>query len=342
MPSARVVQVVEVATRRPTRGLTLCDKAEVRPPPRDVDDATTRHLPGCRLRAHHGRGGSSVVGRVRVGVVALYARGVGHGSCRHDRDVHDDIEAHARARDQRAEAAGHGAGRVDAPSGRDKAHLGRQHVSHRAAAGGGGAIVGDDEVVGDVRARRGLSRRALRDCQVGDSEDGHGGGGGAEIGRAWCREMVRCDDGVGAHGGSGVADRARLHLGGAGERAGGEGGGGGIREEVGGGGGEGGGGDRVGDGGGVGGVGAGGEGGRVAVHGGDGRVLGDGHGGGGGAGGAFVGGVALVRRDDGVGAHGGGGVADRASLHLAGAGERAAGEGGGESGRASGRGGGGV
>src|SRR5207245_3649636 len=46
----------------------------------------------------------------------------------------------------------------------------------------------------------------------------------------------------------------------------------------------------------------------LAAHGGDGRVLGDGHGGGGGAGGAFVGGVALVRRDDGVGAHGGGGV----------------------------------
>src|SRR2546426_195609 len=46
------------------------------------------------------------------------------------------------------------------------------------------------------------------------------------------------------------------------------------------------------------------------------RVLGDGHGGGGGAGGAFVGGVALVRREDGVGAHGGGGVADRASLQI--------------------------
>src|SRR2546422_6609241 len=74
---------------------------------------------------------------------------------------------------------------------------------------------------------------------------------------------------------------------------------------------------------------SGGEGGRVAVHGGDGRVLGDGHGGGGGAGGAFVGGVALVRCDDGVGAHGGRAVADRAGLHLAGAGERAAGEGGG-------------
>src|SRR5438132_331640 len=284
MPSARVVQVVEVATRRPTRGLTLCDKAEVRPPPRDVDDATTRHLPGCRLRAHHGRGGSSVVGRVRVGVVALYARGVGHGSCRHDRDVHDDIEAHARARDQRAEAAGHGAGRVDAPSGRDKAHLGRQHVSHRAAAGGGGAIVGDDEVVGDVRARRGLSRRALRDCQVGDSEDGHGGGGGAGGAFVGGVGLVRRDDGVRAHGGRGVADRASLHLAGAGERAAGEGGGGGIREEVDGAGGEGRGGDRVGDGGGAAGGGAGGEGGRVAAHGGDGRVLGDGHGGGGGDG----------------------------------------------------------
>src|SRR3989454_1071684 len=63
----------------------------------------------------------------------------------------------------------------------------------------------------------------------------------------------------------------------------------------------------------------------------DGRVLGDGHGGGGGAGGAFVGGVALVRRDDGVGAHGGRAVADRAGLHLAGAGERADGETGGVS-----------
>src|SRR5438128_155117 len=250
MPAGRVVQVVEVATRRATRGLTLCDKAEARPPPRDVDDATTRHLPGCRLRAHHGRGGSSVVGRVRVGVVALYARGVGHGSCRHDRDVHDDIEAHARARDQRAEAAGHGAGRVDAPSGRDKAHLGRQHVSHRAAAGGGGAIVGDDEGVGDVRARRGVRRRALRDCQVGESGDGHGGGGGAGGAFVGGVALVRCDDGVGAHGGRAVADRAGLHLAGAGERATGEGGSGGVRSEEDGGGGEGRGGGGRGDGGG--------------------------------------------------------------------------------------------
>src|SRR2546422_2781850 len=75
--------------------------------------------------------------------------------------------------------------------------------------------------------------------------------------------------------------------------------------------------------------GAGGEGGRVAAHGGDGRVLGDGHGGGGGTGGAVVGGFVVFSRVDGVWAHGGGGVADRASLHLAGTGERAAGEGGG-------------
>src|SRR2546422_6337811 len=71
------------------------------------------------------------------------------------------------------------------------------------------------------------------------------------------------------------------------------------------------------------------EGGRVAAHGRDGRVLGDGHGGGGGAGGAFVGGEELVRRDDGVGEYGGRVVGDPASLQLAGAGQRAAGEGGG-------------
>src|SRR3989449_361250 len=75
--------------------------------------------------------------------------------------------------------------------------------------------------------------------------------------------------------------------------------------------------------------GAGGEGGRVAAHGGDGRVLGDGHGGGGGAGGAFRGGTRLDSRHGCVGDPGGCGVADRASLDLGGAGERAAGEGGG-------------
>src|SRR5439155_144430 len=49
MPFGRVVQVVEVATRGPTRGLALCNKAEVRLPPGDVDYATTRHLPAGRL-----------------------------------------------------------------------------------------------------------------------------------------------------------------------------------------------------------------------------------------------------------------------------------------------------
>src|SRR2546422_7206114 len=83
---------------------------------------------------------------------------------------------------------------------------------------------------------------------------------------------------------------------------------------------------RVGDGGGAAGRGAGGEGGRVAAHGRDGRVLGDGHGGGGGAGGGFVGGGTPVPRDDGVGAPGWRGITDRASLHLAGARQRAAGE----------------
>src|SRR5207244_11748641 len=78
-----------------------------------------------------------------------------------------------------------------------------------------------------------------------------------------------------------------------------------------------------------GGVGAGSDGGPVSAHGGAARVVGYGLSLHDALPISFVGGVALVRRDDGVGAHGGGGVADRASLHLAGTGERAAGEGGG-------------
>src|SRR5438046_10518031 len=46
MPLGRVVQVVEVATRRRTRGLTLCDKAEVGRSASHIDYATTGHLPG--------------------------------------------------------------------------------------------------------------------------------------------------------------------------------------------------------------------------------------------------------------------------------------------------------
>src|SRR5207244_2486469 len=184
--------------------------------------------------------------------------------------------------------------------------------------GGGGVGAGSDG--GPVSAHGGAARVVGYGLSLHDALPISFVGGVA---------LVRRDDGVGAHGGGGVADRASLHLAGAGERAAGEGGGGGIREEVDGAGGEGRGGDRVGDGGGAAGGGAGGEGGRVAAHGGDGRVLGDGLGGRDAVRISFVGGVALVRRDDGVGAHGGGGVADRASLHLAGADLRgAAGEGG--------------
>src|SRR2546422_691317 len=136
--------------------------------------------------------------------------------------------------------------------------------------------------------------------------DGHGGGGGAGGAFVGGVALVRRDDGVGAHGGGGVRERTSLHPSRGCEPATGLGGGGAVRNEV---------------------DGAGGEGRRCFCflmirrpprstlfpyttlfrsHGRDGRVLGDGHGGGGGAGGAFVGGVALVRRDDGVGAHGGG------------------------------------
>src|SRR3989449_318078 len=151
--------------------------------------------------------------------------------------------------------------------------------------------------------------------------DGHGGGGGAGGAFVGGVALVRRDDGVGAHGGGGVADRGRVEHTGERQSRPRVGWRGPLRKDVDGAGGEGRGGDRV----------------FVLMirrpprstlfpyttlfRSGDGRVLGDGHGGGGGAGGAFVGGVALVRRDDGVGAHGGGGVADRS-------GERRGGEGG--------------
>src|SRR5436309_14851121 len=105
MLSTRVVDVVEVATRGPTRGLTLCDKAKVRPAIGDINDTTTRHLNGRRLRAHHGGGSRGVVGLVGFGLIALYARGVDQLPGSRDRDVHDDVYAHTRAYCERAKAA---------------------------------------------------------------------------------------------------------------------------------------------------------------------------------------------------------------------------------------------
>src|SRR2546422_8068231 len=43
--------------------------------------------------------------------------------------------------------------------------------------------------------------------------DGHGGGGGAGGAFVGGVALVRCDDGVGAHGGRGVADRERKNPG---------------------------------------------------------------------------------------------------------------------------------
>src|SRR5439155_429889 len=108
---------------------------------------------------------------------------------------------------------------------------------------GGGAAGGGAGGEGGRVAAHGGDGRVL-----GDGHGGGGGAGGAFVGGV---ALVRRDDGVGAHGGGGVADRASLHLAGAGERATGEGGGGAVRKEVDGAGGEGRGGDRVGDGGGA-------------------------------------------------------------------------------------------
>src|SRR5437773_1554005 len=105
MPLGRVVQVVEVATRRPTRGLTLCDKAEVGRSAIHIDYATTGHLPGGRLRAHHRGGGGSVVGLVRLGLIALYVGSVSQRPRSRDRDVHRDVEAHAQGGGEHAKAA---------------------------------------------------------------------------------------------------------------------------------------------------------------------------------------------------------------------------------------------
>src|SRR5438552_16922044 len=91
MSFGRMVQVVEVAARRPTRGLTLCNKAEVRPPSGDVDYATTGHLPRCRLRAHHGGGSND--GRARAHSVRRVAaiRGGDRVDGSDERRVGDDV-----------------------------------------------------------------------------------------------------------------------------------------------------------------------------------------------------------------------------------------------------------
>src|SRR3989442_5381 len=64
MSFGRMVQVVEVAARRPTRGLTLCNKAEVRPPSGDVDYATRGRLARGGRRARVGGGSND--GRARA------------------------------------------------------------------------------------------------------------------------------------------------------------------------------------------------------------------------------------------------------------------------------------
>src|SRR2546427_10472238 len=107
MSFGRMVQVVEVAARRPTRGLTLGHEAEVGRSAIHIDYATTGHLPGRRLRAHHRGGGGSVVGLVRFGLIALYVGGVSQRPCSRHRDVHRDAEAHAQVGGDRAKVAGY-------------------------------------------------------------------------------------------------------------------------------------------------------------------------------------------------------------------------------------------
>src|SRR5207248_2018287 len=63
--------------------------------------------------------------------------------------------------------AGHGRGYVGAARGRDETDRPPWRISQCAAAGGGGAVVDHGEGVGDVRARGGGARRALRDRQIG-------------------------------------------------------------------------------------------------------------------------------------------------------------------------------
>src|SRR5205823_11170973 len=180
-----------------------------------------------------GRGRRRVVG----GVGVLGRGGGGDGGRVGDRpgrcrvDVHDDREGLAGAGGQRAEGAGHGRGYVGAARGRDEAHLRRQHIGHRAAAGGGRAVVGHGEGVGDVRAGGGGARRALRDRQIGQPLRGGrrrgrvvrgvgvlGRGGGGDGGRVGdrpgrCRVDVHDDreglGGAGRQGAEGAGHGAR-------------------------------------------------------------------------------------------------------------------------------------
>src|SRR5207253_2559700 len=137
MPLGRVVEIVEVATRRATRDLTLCDKAEVGRSASHIDYATTGHLPGRRLRAHHGGGSGSVVSLVRFGLIAPYVSSVNQRPHSRDRDVHSDVEIHARVGGERAKAAAYCAwGGERAAPGRARRlepHPRRQDVGHRPA-----------------------------------------------------------------------------------------------------------------------------------------------------------------------------------------------------------------
>src|SRR5205823_3820985 len=152
-----------------------------------------------------GRRHSRVVGGVGVlrEVGGRHGGSVGDGPGRGRADVDDDREGLGGARGQRAEVAGHSAGGAGAPCARrDEADLGRQHISHRAAAGGGGAVVGEGEGVGDVSAGRRRGRRAL-----GDREIGHPLGGGRRHRRVVGGAGVL--RGVGGRHGGGVGDRSR-------------------------------------------------------------------------------------------------------------------------------------
>src|SRR5439155_669383 len=152
-----------------------------------------------------GRDHSRVVGGVGVlrGVGGRDGGGVGDRSRRRGIDVHDDREGLGGVGGQRAEVAGHGAGGGGVARARgDEADMGRQHISHRAAAGGGGAVVGDGEGVGDVSAGRGSVRRA-----VGGREIGHALGGGRGQRRV-VAGVLSLHDALPIYGG-GVGDRSR-------------------------------------------------------------------------------------------------------------------------------------
>src|SRR5439155_1451372 len=152
-----------------------------------------------------GRDHSRVVGGVGVlrGVGGRDGGGVGDRSRRRGIDVHDDGEGLGGAGGQRAEVAGHDRSEErGVGTGRNEAHLGRQHISNRAAAGGGGAVVGDGEGVGDVSAGRRRNRRALGDREIGHPLGGGRGHGGVVGGAGVVRE-------VGGRHGGGVGDRSR-------------------------------------------------------------------------------------------------------------------------------------